>query len=149
MTKILELQHQPFHGKFNTINVLACIISYLLMVTWAPFRGFPGGSAIKKLSTMQKTQVHPWVRKIPWRRAGQPTPVFVPREVHEERSLAGCSLEGHTESEITELTKQQQPLFITRQLLCEKGHPITCLKVPIKHTLFNPAVSATGDVESL
>ena len=52
---------------------------------------------------------------------------------------------------MTEVTKQQQqqPLFITWQLLCEKGPPITCLKVPIKHTLFYPAVSATGDVESL
>ena len=31
-----------------------------------------------------------WVRKIPWRRAWQPTPVFLPGESHEQR-LAGCS----------------------------------------------------------
>ena len=31
----------------------------------------------------------PWVRKIPWRRAGQPTPVFLPGESHGQRSLAG------------------------------------------------------------
>ena len=30
------------------------------------------------------------VRKIPWRRAWHPTPVFLPREVHGQRSLAGC-----------------------------------------------------------
>ena len=29
-----------------------------------------------------------WVRKIPWRRAWQPTPVFLPGESHGQRSLA-------------------------------------------------------------
>ena len=31
----------------------------------------------------------PWVRKIPWRRARQPTPVFLSGESHGQRSLAG------------------------------------------------------------
>ena len=31
----------------------------------------------------------PWVRKIPWRRAWLPTPVFLPGESHGQRSLAG------------------------------------------------------------
>ena len=30
-----------------------------------------------------------WVRKIPWRRKWQPTPVFLPEESHGQRSLAG------------------------------------------------------------
>ena len=34
---------------------------------------------------------NPWVRKIPWRRAWQPTPIFLPEESHGQRSLAGCS----------------------------------------------------------
>ena len=33
----------------------------------------------------------PWVGKIPWRRAWQPTPVFLPGESHEKRSLASYS----------------------------------------------------------
>jgi len=33
----------------------------------------------------------PCIRKIPWRRAWQPTPVFLPRESHEQRRLAGHS----------------------------------------------------------
>ena len=33
----------------------------------------------------------PWVRKIPWRRKWQPTPVFLPGEFHAQRSLAGYS----------------------------------------------------------
>ena len=31
----------------------------------------------------------PWVRKILWRRKGQPAPVFLPGESHRQRSLAG------------------------------------------------------------
>ena len=30
----------------------------------------------------------PWVGKIPWRREWQPTPVFLPKEFHGQRSLA-------------------------------------------------------------
>ena len=37
---------------------------------------------VKSLPAMQKTQVNPWVRKIPWRRAWQPTPVFLPGKSH-------------------------------------------------------------------
>ena len=35
----------------------------------------------------------PWVRKIPWRRKWQPTPVFLPEESHGQRSLAGYRLQ--------------------------------------------------------
>ena len=30
---------------------------------------------------------NPWVRKIPWKRARQPTPIVLPGESHSERSL--------------------------------------------------------------
>ena len=33
----------------------------------------------------------PWVRKIPWRRVGQSTLVFLPGESHGQRRLAGYS----------------------------------------------------------
>ena len=39
----------------------------------------------------------PWVWKLPRRRAQQPIPVFLPRESHGQRSLAGCRPQGHTE----------------------------------------------------
>ena len=44
----------------------------------------------------------PWVRKIPWRREQQPTPVFLPGESHGQRSLVGCRPWGWRESDITE-----------------------------------------------
>ena len=37
----------------------------------------------------------PFVRKIPWRRAWQPTPVFLPGESREQRSLVDYSPCGH------------------------------------------------------
>ena len=51
---------------------------------------------------MQETGFDPWVGKIPWRRAWQFTPVFLPGESHGQRSLAGYSLWGHKESDTTE-----------------------------------------------
>ena len=42
----------------------------------------------------------PGVRKIPWRREWQPTPVFLPGEFHGQRSLAGYSLWGPKESDM-------------------------------------------------
>ena len=48
----------------------------------------------------------PWVGKIFWRRAWQPTLVLLPRESHGQRSLAGCSPQGHIEN-MTEEAKQQ------------------------------------------
>ena len=46
----------------------------------------------------------PWAGKICWRRARQPTPVFLPGESHGQRSLAGYSPWGHKELDTTEVT---------------------------------------------
>jgi len=43
-----------------------------------------------------------------WRRKWQPTPVLLPGESQGGGSLVGCHLWGHTESDTTEVTKQQQ-----------------------------------------
>ena len=45
-----------------------------------------------------------WVGKIPWRRAWQPAPVFLPGESHVQRSLAGYSPWGCKELDMTEAT---------------------------------------------
>ena len=46
----------------------------------------------------------PWVGKIPWRRKWQPTPVFLPRKFHGQRSLEGYSPWDCKESDMTEYT---------------------------------------------
>ena len=45
---------------------------------------------------------NPWVRKIPWRRKWQPTPVFSPGESHGQRNLVGYSPWGRKELDTTE-----------------------------------------------
>ena len=50
----------------------------------------------------RRCRFDPWVRKIPWRRAWQPTPVFLPGKSHGQRCLAGfspgcCKLSNMTE----------------------------------------------------
>ena len=52
--------------------------------------GFPGGSDGKE-SACNSRDPGSWVRKIPWRRAWQPTPVFLPGESHGQRSLVGVT----------------------------------------------------------
>ena len=46
----------------------------------------------------------PWVGKKPWRRAWQPTPVFLPGESHGQRSLEGYRPVGCQELDMTEVT---------------------------------------------
>ena len=43
-----------------------------------------------------------------WRRNWQPTPVFLPGESQGRGNLLGCRLWGHTESDTTQATYQQQ-----------------------------------------
>ena len=44
----------------------------------------------------------PSVRKIPWRRKWQPTPLFLPGEFHGQGNLVGYSPGGHKELNTTE-----------------------------------------------
>ena len=71
-------------------------------------QGFPDGTSGKEPGCQcRRCKRHgfdPWVGKIPWRRAWQPIPVFLPGESHGQRSLAGYSLQGCKESAMTEVT---------------------------------------------
>ena len=63
--------------------------------------GFPDGSAVKK-PLSRRQSFDPWVGKIHWRREWLPTPVLLPEEFHEQRSLVGYSLWGCKELDTTE-----------------------------------------------
>ena len=56
----------------------------------------------------RRCRFDPWMRKIPWSRGRQPTPVSLPREFHGHRSLADCGPWDHKESDTMEVTEQQQ-----------------------------------------
>ena len=64
--------------------------------------GLPWWLTVKRLLTMQETQVRSLVRKILWKRKWQPTPVLLPGKYHGQRSLVGYSPWGHKESDTTE-----------------------------------------------
>ena len=51
---------------------------------------------VKNLPAMQETWVQFLVRKIPWRRKWQPTPVFLPGESYAQRSLVEPLVHGVT-----------------------------------------------------
>ena len=81
-------------------------------------KGFPGGSVVKNPSAMQdmwqELRFDPWVRKIPWKRKWQPTPVFLPGESHGQRSLAGATIHGIARVRYDLATKP--PLDLTRDI---------------------------------
>ena len=60
--------------------------------------GFPRGAGGKEPACQCRKQKRrgfdPWVRKVPWRGAWQPTPVFLPGESQGQRSLADYSPQG-------------------------------------------------------
>ena len=71
-----------------------CVLSYTLEAV-----GFLGGTVVKKLPANAGdgwvAGLIPGVRKIPWGRKWQSTPVFLPGEPRGRGRLAGYSLWGH------------------------------------------------------
>ena len=69
-------------------------------MAWA----FQVAQMVKNLPAVWQTQVQfsPWVGKIPWRRARQPNPVFLPGKSHGQWSLVGHSSWSPKDSDMTE-----------------------------------------------
>ena len=73
----LIFQHLPFTSAYTRV-----------------YWGFPSGLVEKNPLAMQEiheTRFDPWVGKILWSRAWQPTPVFLPGESHSQKSVVGYS----------------------------------------------------------
>ena len=82
-----------------------------LIFTW----GFQVALVVKNPSTnardIKRCGFNPWIRKIPWRRKWQPTPVILPGKSPGQRSLAGYNPWGCRELDMTEATEQANVYF--------------------------------------
>ena len=85
----------------SSLHVLGVIWQEVLRV-----KGLPGGKSGKEpicqCRGCRRRRFDSWAGKIPWRKAWQPTPVFLPRESHGQKSLEDYSLQGRKESDTTE-----------------------------------------------
>ena len=70
----------------------------------------------------------PWVMKIPWRRAWQPTPLLLPGESHGQRSLAGYSPWGCTKLEMSEATEYIHT-YASLLVVAAKLSPFSCVRL--------------------
>ena len=86
------------------------------------YMSFPGGASGKEPTCQcirhKRPGFDPWVRKIPWRRKWQPSPLFLPGKSHGQRSLAGQSPQGRKKRDTIEHTHKQQCVCVC---LCSYG----------------------------
>ena len=61
---------------------------------------------VKKNLPARRPRFDPCIRKMPWRRKWQPTPVFLLGKFHGQWSLAGCSLCDHERIRHDLITKE-------------------------------------------
>ena len=81
--------HTLRNREIKTINKCNFSLIATKSQQWA---GFPGGPSGKRSACQcRRYRFDPWVRKIPWRRKQQPTPLFLPGEPHGQRTLVGYS----------------------------------------------------------
>ena len=92
---------EPQDGNYTAIQTF-CFLDYTGPISLLKkhiitiyYAGCPGGTVVKNLAVNAREQQEKWVwfrvRKIPWRRNWQPTPVFLPGKSHGQRSLVGFS----------------------------------------------------------
>ena len=77
-------------------------IRQVLLFVWASLVT----QTVKNLPAVWDTWVQFLCWDDPWKRQWLPTPVFLPGEFHEERSLVGNSPWGHKESDTTDQLTQ-------------------------------------------
>ena len=82
------------------------------------------GTSLVASLQCRRSAFDPWFGKIPWRRAWQPTPVFLPGESPWTEEPGGYRPWGHKESDITKwLSTQAHIYYRTKQYLIFKIFP--------------------------
>ena len=105
--------------------------------------GASGNQSACECKRCRRHGFHPWVGKVPWRRAWQPTPVFLPGESHAQRSLVGYSPRDHKWLDTTERTHTHQRSFTEKVTVCQVVHPhhcVSCVQHPYGMTISLPTL---------
>ena len=124
----------PWKGSVTIMHKHAFRGSVLFFLKHSRCLGFSGGSDCKESTYNAGEQglnpgSDPWVGKIPREREWQPTPVFLPGEIHGQRSLMDYNPWGHKELDTTEwltlslftYTKFIKPLIDVLCSVCDQG----------------------------
>ena len=109
-SRISHSVSQVGRGKKQNINFARVRLSrvngtFVILYVFADFSGGASGKEPTcKYRRCKRLRLDSWVGKTPWRRAWQPTPVFLPGKSCGQRSLVGYSPWGCKELDMTETT---------------------------------------------
>ena len=82
--------------------------------------GTSGKESACQYRRYKRHKFSPWVKKIPWRRKWQPTPVTLPGKFQGQRNLVGYSPWGHKELDMTEwLSSHTAHMFLLKCTKCK------------------------------
>ena len=68
--------------RFLNIFWKSSTFPFLILILWAFQVALVVKESLCRCRRLRRSRFNPWVRKIPWRRKWQPTPVFLPGESH-------------------------------------------------------------------
>ena len=120
----------------NYFTFLVLSLPFAKIISFICLRGFPCGASGKESACQRRRHKRygfdSWVGKIPWKRAQQPTPVFLARESYGQWSLVqrlqyiGSPRGGHDWSN----------LACTETVVESKSYPPCSVFFPISHQNF-------------
>ena len=114
-----EFEHQepgriPEHT--HNVSMQECILFFFFF--FLKLYGTSGKEPTCQCRRLKRYGSDPWVRKIPWRRKWQPTPVFLPGKFRGQRSLVGYSPWGRKEQDTTKTTQHVCTIYSWFTILC-------------------------------
>ena len=110
----------------HVLSMKHCLLLFVLIMTSRQI--IPGGAGGRaNAGDLGDVGSDPRVRKAPWRRKWQPTPVLLPGESHRERNLVGYSPQGHKESNMTGRNKYAQVSILRLRKKKMSSASVMCL----------------------
>ena len=98
IVSLVNIHHQH-RAIFLFFFLCSVLLTWHSILKWLPLQ--PSWERIRV--QCRRPELDSWVRKIPWRRKWQLTPIFLPGKAHRQSSPAGYSPWNHRELDTTEL----------------------------------------------